>query len=267
MPVSALLLAVAAAFLHALWNLLVARADDTRATTAVALGVGVIAFAPVALFAGRVTVAAVPWLAASATLELVYFLLLTQAYRTAELSLVYPIARGTAPLVVLAGSAAAGHRPSGWETAGVAAVTAGILLVRGIGYGTVRGFALALTIGFVIAGYTLVDNQGIEHASPIPYLELVLAPVALVAALGLGPGRLRAAATPGALAAGLSAFGGYALVLAALQLAAAAPVAAVRETSVVIAVALARLFLRERVSLGRTVGSALVVAGVALLSV
>jgi drug/metabolite transporter (DMT)-like permease len=267
MPASALLLALGAAFLHAFWNLLVARTEDVRGATAVASVVGVVAFAPAAAFAGRVTTAAVPWILASAVLELLYFLLLTHAYRTAELSLVYPIARGTAPLVVLAGSTAAGHRPTGLETGGVAAVAAGILLVRGIRRGTVRGFALALTIGFVIAGYTLVDNQGIEHASPLPYLELVLAPVALVVALGVGRARLRAAATPGALAAGLALFGSYTLVLAALQLAAAAPVAAVRETSVVIAVALAWLFLRERISAGRSAGAVLVVAGVTLLSV
>jgi drug/metabolite transporter (DMT)-like permease len=266
MPVSALMLALAAAFLHALWNLLVARAEDIRATTAVALGVGVVAFAPVAAFAGRVEAGAVPWIAASAALELLYFLLLTHAYGTAELSLVYPIARGTAPLVVLAGSAAAGHRPSALETAGVAAVAAGILLVRGLRRGSVRGFAFALAIGVVIAAYTLVDNQGIEHASPLPYLELVLAPVALVAALGIRRPRLRAALRPVAIAAGLSSFGAYALVLAALQLSAAAPVAAVRETGVVIAVALAVVFLRERVSAARAAGAALVVSGVALLS-
>ena len=68
------------------------------------------------------------------------------------------------------------------------------------------------------------------------------------------------------MAAGVASFGAYALVLAALQLAAAPPVAAVRETSVVIAVALAWLFLRERISPGRTAGAVLVVTGVALLS-
>src|SRR5207302_6925381 len=131
-------------------------------------------------------------------------------------------------------------------------VAGGILLVRGIRRGTVRGFALALAIGLVIAGYTLVDKQGIEHASPLPYLELALAPVALVGWLAVGRARLSAAAKPSAFAAGLASFGAYALVLAALQLAAAAPVAAVRETSVVIAVALAWLFLRERISVVRT---------------
>ena len=266
MPVSALLLALAAASLHALWNLLVARAEDIRATTAVALGVGVVAFAPAAAFAGRIEAAAVPWIAASAALELVYFVLLTHAYRTAELSLVYPIARGTAPLVVLAGSTATGHRPSSTEIAGVAIVAAGIMLVRGVQRGTARGFALALVIGFLIAGYTLVDKEGIEHASPLPYLELVLAPVALVAALAVGRERVRRAVDRNAITAGVASFATYALVLAALQLAPAAPVAAVRETSIVIAVVLAWLFLRERVPIGRTVGAVLVVAGVALLA-
>jgi uncharacterized membrane protein len=255
---AALALALSAAGLHATWNLLLARARDVEAATAVALIAGVVAFAPVAAFSWDVEASAAPYIAGSAGLELVYFVLLAAAYSRSQLSVVYPVARGGAPVLVLLGALLLGHVPSGAEAAGVLLVSAGVLLVRGTG--AWRG----LVIAAVIASYTLVDNAGIEHAGPLSYLELVLAPVALVVAVKVGPARLRAALTPAAVAAGVASFLAYALALAALQLAPAAPVAAVRETSIVIAVALAGPVLRERVGPARLTGAGLVVAGVLL---
>src|SRR5438067_850327 len=101
MPVTALVLALTAAFVHALWNLLLARARDTEAATAVALLVAVVAFAPVAAVAWRVDWAVWPFVVATGAFELAYFALLAAAYRRSELSLVYPLARGTAPVLVL----------------------------------------------------------------------------------------------------------------------------------------------------------------------
>jgi uncharacterized membrane protein len=259
MSPTALALALSAAGLHATWNLLLARARDVEAAAAVALLAGVVAFAPVAAAAWDVEASAAPYIGGSAVLELVYFLLLAAAYSRAQLSVVYPVARGSAPVLVLLGALVLGHVPSGAEVGGVLLVSAGVLLVRGAG--TRRGLGIAA----VIAAYTLVDNAGIEHAGPLAYLELVLAPVAVAVAVKVGPARLRAALTPAAVAAGIASFLAYTLALAALELAPAAPVAAVRETSVVVAVALAAPFLGERVRAARLAGAALVVAGVALL--
>jgi drug/metabolite transporter (DMT)-like permease len=266
MPASALGLALAAAFLHALWNLLLVRARDIQAATAAGLCVAVVLFAPAAAATWRVDADAVPWIAASAFLELVYFALLTAAYSRAELSLVYPVARGAAPVLVLAGAAAAGHSPTALEAAGVVVVAAGIVLVRGIRRGQARGLLLALGIAATIAGYTLVDKEGIQEAAAIPYLELVLLPVALAASARVGMRRTRAAIGPATAAIGAATLGAYALVLLALRLAPAAPVAAVRETGVVIAVGLAAVVLRERVGVGRLGGAFLVAGGIALLS-
>jgi drug/metabolite transporter (DMT)-like permease len=265
-PVSALGLALAAAFLHASWNLLLARSRDVFAATAASLCLSVVFFAPVAALGWRVEREALPWIAASAALELAYFFLLSAAYSRADLSLVYPVARGAAPLFVLAGSAAAGHTPSIAEGIGVAVVAAGIVAVRGIRRGRVTGLALALAVAALIAGYTLVDREGVQHAAAVPYLELVLLPVAVLAALVVGPARLRAQMGPGAVVVSVAGFGAYALVLLALRLSPAAPVAAVRETSVVIAVVLAGVVLRERLTRTRLAGAAVVAAGVALLS-
>jgi drug/metabolite transporter (DMT)-like permease len=270
-PLSALALVLAAAALHASWNVLLARARDVRAATTVALVVSVVLFAPVAAFTWDVETDALPWIALSSALELAYFFLLTTAYGRSDLSLVYPVARGVAPVLVLAGGAVAGAALGVWQAIGVLAVATGVLLVRGIG-GPVdsRGLLLGLAIAGTIAGYTLADDRGIEQASAIAYLELVLLPVAVAAigwhAVAGSLPSVREALGFDAIVAGLASFAAYALVLAALALAEAAPVAAVRETSILFAVALSAVLLRERVGPLRAAGAALVVAGVALVS-
>lgn len=272
MPLSALLLALAAAMLHATWNLLIARARDPEAATAVALIAAAIAFAPVAALTWDVDADAWPFIVASATLELAYFALLAAAYRRAELGLVYPLARGLAPVFVLVAAAVVlGADPSFGEVVGVATITVGVFLVRGIGRSADRrGTLLAAVIAGCIAAYTLVDKEGMQHAAPLPYLELVLAGPALVYAASLAGARGRPAVQAElgvpAIAAGLAMFGAYAFVLAALDRAAAAPVAAVRETSVVLATVLAARVLHERVTAARLAGSIVVVAGVAVLA-
>jgi drug/metabolite transporter (DMT)-like permease len=270
-PLDAFLLALAAAALHAGWNVLVARARDVRAATTVALAISVILFAPAAAATWHVEASAAPWIAASAALELAYFFLLTTAYSDSDVSLVYPIARGVAPVLVLAGATIAGAALGAIQAFGVVLVGAGVVFVRGVPKRADRqGFALALAIAATIAGYTLVDNEGIEHASAIAYLELVLVPVAFVAvvahvAIARLPS-LRDEIGLATTAAALASFGAYALVLAALDLAPAASVAAVRETSVLFAVALGAIVLHERVTPWRAVGAALVVTGVALVA-
>lgn len=267
MPADALALVLAAAVLHASWNLLLAGSRDTLAATAVAVSASVVAAAPLAAVTWDVEAAALPYVAASAALELAYFFLLAAAYQGSDLSLVYPLARGGAPVIVLLGALALGRVPSAAEAAGVALVAAGVVLVRGLrADADPRGLAFAAAIAVFIAAYTLVDNAGIEHASPIAYLELVLLPVAAGALLAVRGPRLRAALRPAPVVAGLAGFAAYALVLAALDRAAAAPVAAVRETSVVIAVALAAPLLGERVGPARLAGAALVFGGVSLLA-
>jgi drug/metabolite transporter (DMT)-like permease len=270
-PPSAFALALAAAFIHASWNVLIARARDPEAATAVAGVVGVIAFAPVAAIVWRVEKAAWPFLLATALLHLAYFAFLAAAYRRAELSVVYPLARGLAPVLVLVvGVAALGVATSAVQATGVCVVGAGVLLVRGIRQtADRRAVAFGVVIAACIAAYTLVDKEGVQYANPITYLELATALAAtayagaVLAVKGTRP--LRRELTVATIAAGLAMFGAYALVLAALQLAAAAPVAAVREASIVIATAGAALVLKERFGPTRMAGAALVVAGVALL--
>jgi drug/metabolite transporter (DMT)-like permease len=260
------------AALHAGWNWLIADARDSHAITAVAMVTGAVVFAPVAILTWDVDAAAWPYIAASAALELAYFALLASAYERADLTFVYPIARGAAPVLVLIVSVAVlGATLSFGEAVGVLAVTAGVLMVRGIGRGAANnGLPIALAVAACIAGYTLVDDEGIRHAAALGYFEAVFvitAPIYFVAvAFARGPGALRAAATPRAAVAGIAMFSAYGIALAALEIAEAAPVAALRETSVVMATAAAALVARERVPPLRIAGAVIVVAGIAAIA-
>lgn len=271
MPLTAVAIALSAAIVHAFWNLVVARARDTQAVTAVAIAVGVIAATPFAILRWRVEPEAWPFVAASSVLELVYFWLLTTAYRRAEMSLVYPIARGTAPVIVLVVSVAAlGVSTSIGQAAGVALVGLGVVLVRGLrGAARWSDVAMALAVAVSIAGYTLVDKEGVRYADPITYVTLILiapaiASLAFIYSRG-GTARIRAAVSPATVASGIATVAAYALVLFALTMAPAASVAAVREVSVVIAVALGAMLLKERVGPARVAGAVVVVLGIALI--
>jgi drug/metabolite transporter (DMT)-like permease len=276
----ALALALGAAVLHALWNVLLAGSRDSVAATGALLLFGVLLLAPAALFAGDVSSSAIPFIAASAALELAYFVLLARAYRGGELGVVYPVARGSAPVLVLGAAVLGlGKGVSALAAFGVILVAGGVILLGLASVGPFihrmgaregphsRDLLLGLAIGVAIAGYTLVDSEGLDHADPLPYLFLIAAVCAAAyngALIASGRAReLKAELTPTMLAAAAATFGAYAMVLAALQLAPAAPVAAVRESSIVIAAIMAWLFLGEERRLG---GAVLVAAGVALIA-
>jgi drug/metabolite transporter (DMT)-like permease len=272
-PLSAVALALGAAFLHAGWNVALAGARSTQASTAGLLLWGVALLAVPAIVTAGVSSDAIPYIAASAVLELAYFVLLARAYDGGEVSVVYPIARGSAPVVVLVfGAIALKEDVAGGAVVGVLAVASGVLL---IGLGALRGQMarksalplrdvwFGLAIGAVIASYTLVDSEGVERADPIAYLALVVLPCAVVypfVARTRPDVGVRTALTAAAT------FGAFLMVLAAFRLAPAAPVAAVRESSVVIAALLAAVVLHEKVDRWRLAGAVAVAAGVAAIA-
>ena len=229
----------------------------------------IVAGAPFAIVFWRFDSDVWPFLIAGSLLQLLYFALLAFAYTHAELSVVYPVARGLAPVFVLLGAVVVtgvGTTPS--QTAGVLLIATGVLLVRGVRRG--KGALLAVSIACVIATYTVVDKHGVVHASPVAYLELMsifcgVSYAAIVVAMR-GRSVLRAELSWRSATAGVATFAAYALVLAALQLASAASVAAVRESSVLVATALAAIVLHERVSGWRAGGAVLVVAGIVFLA-
>ena len=258
---------------------MLARARDSEAATAVATLCGVALLAPVALITGGASDAALPFAGASAALHVGYLALLARAYQGGEVSVVYPVSRGTAPVLVLVfGAAVLDEAPSTAAVIGVLAVAAGVFLVavrrepsamrqtldKPPARDLLFGFAIALTI----AAYTLVDAEGVDHAQAPAYLFLLLAPSSVVyaGALALRGRDLRAELRPRALVTGACIVGAYGSVLAALRLADAAPVAAVRESSVVIAALLAAVLLHEEVDRRRIGGALLVVGGVTAIA-
>src|ERR1051326_6849975 len=184
MPGTALAFALAAAFVHALWNLLLARSRNPEAATAVALVVAVVVFAPVAAAVWDVDARVWPFLVGTSAFELLYFALLAAAYRRAHLSVVYPLARGTAPVLVLVvGVVALGAGTSWRQVGGVVLVALGVLLVRGARLRTdTRDVLFWVPIAACIASYTLIDKHGIRYSTPLVYLELSM----IVPALAYG---------------------------------------------------------------------------------
>ena len=272
MPPLAIAFALTAALFHASWNLLPARSRDTNAALAVAMLVGSLVILPLALLRWRLDAEAIPFVAASAVLELSYFWMLARAYRQADLGLVYPIARGLAPVLVLVGGGLiVGQQMAIGGVLGVVLVAIGVVLVRGLRSPASRqDVAMAMAIACLIASYTLVDQRGVSHADALTYLFLVVGIPAVVYAVVLaarsgGAARFRAAATPPTLLGGIGVVAAYGLVLAALAVAPAAGVSALRETSIVMATILAAVVLKERVERSRWIGSIVVVAGIALV--
>ena len=271
MSATALVLVLASAVAHAGWNLLLARSPDARAATAGALVVVALLCVPLGLAGGSIGSAAVPYAAGSVAAELAYLVLLAAAYARADLSVVYPVARGSAPVLVLIAGGLTGGAVSALAAAGVMAVAGGVVLVRGLHRPQSGGdLLLALGVGACIATYTLLDAKGLHHADTAAYLAVVLGlPAALYAsafAVLDRTGRLRRAAEPATALAGAAMLGAYGLVLAGLTLAPAALVAAARESGVLVAVAFGALLLGEPVGPRRWAGAVAVVTGIALIT-
>lgn len=207
----------------------------------------------------------------SALLETVYFVTLSAAYRRGELSIVYPIARGTAPMLAVGVAVVVlGERLSLVSWVGVAGLLGGLLLIRPP---RAAGAALpwALACGCAIAGYSAVDSIAVDQTSAWLYGWVVLA---ITTPLLAAAARLGSTQGPGAApwgrsgVMGVSMSASYLLVLSALALAPLAAVAPLREASVVVAGAWGVIVLRE-VDRARhkITGAALVAAGAVLLLV
>jgi drug/metabolite transporter (DMT)-like permease len=261
------LLALASAGLHAAWNLRLKAADDPLRTAAQAIPTVTLLATPLIAVAwwlgGRPTLPLEGWLLAlgSGAVELVYFTLLSRAYRRGEISSVYPIARGTAPLlavVVGVGLFAEQLLPLQWL--GVAALLIGVWLTRPVSGG--RGsLLLPLAIGASIAAYSALDRVGVRTGPVWLYAWAAFAAMSLfLAPFGRGP------RVPGAAAVGMLTIAAYSLVLLALSIAPLAVVAPAREAGVVVVAAwgIARLGERQRAA-QKLAGALFVVAGAILL--
>ncbi|HZO98297.1 MAG TPA: hypothetical protein VFB42_13095 [Gaiellaceae bacterium] len=268
MVLSALALALGSALLHAAWNLLLGRARDVQAAAAATFLLSVALAAPFAAAWWRAEPSVWPYALASTLCEAVYVAALAAAYRAGEVSFVYPLTRGLAPVLTLAAAVALlGHGATGAELGGVALVAVGVVLVRGPGGPRdARALLLVAAIAASIAAYTLVDRAGIQRAGALTYFVLVLAGPCVVYPPLAGLAAIRRELGLATVAAAAANLGSFALALLALRRAAAAPVLAVRSSSIVFATLLAGRVLAERVAPSRVAGSLLVFGGVVLLA-
>ncbi|WP_261512334.1 DMT family transporter [Burkholderia multivorans] len=279
MPIPVLFAVLCAAFLHASWNALV-RSSGDRLRSATVLQMAIGAFALLFLPAAA-PIAAMSWLyvIASAVLHVVYTLLLVRAYEHGDLSVAYPVARGTAPLLVTLGAAAfAGEHLSAGAQAGLVLICAGIMAiglerVRGATHAMAQVLPTAFATGVSIAAYSVVDGIGVrESGSTVAYTAwmFVLTGALMAAYYRLRAGPLRVlqdgAETAKAACGGVFAALAYGIVIWAMDRAPMGPVSALRETSVVFAALIARVYLGERLTPRRAAGCAAIAAGALLIS-
>src|SRR4051812_26402895 len=193
MPASALLLALGSAVLHAAWNLLLARARDVQAAAATTFVISVVVALPFALVWWRADPSVWPYALASTLLEIVYVVALSLAYRGGEVSFVYPLTRGLAPVIALAvGALVLDNAVSATAAAGVVLVGFGVALVRGVAAdGDAPALLLVATIATTIGAYPLVDRGGIQHGGALTYFVLTLGGPCLVYPPLVGLGAMR----------------------------------------------------------------------------
>ncbi len=271
-------LVLLAALLHASWNALL-RGSRRRLQALVVMCLADVGFAALALVALG---SALPlpgrdaWLciAASTVIHVGYNVFLVRAYDSGQLGEAYPIARGSSPLLVALGAAIfAGERLSLLTTLGVVLVSGGIMALA-LRRGRVAAASLppALATGVCIAAYTVVDGIGVRLSGNAPSYALwfflcegAAMPLILVtlqgrAALACDPSD----AVKAVIGAGLALLA-YGVVLWAMSLAPMGPVSALRETSVVFAAVLGRVFLDERLTLRRVAACCVIALGAACL--
>ena len=288
MTLASLLLVVLASFIHATWNLLAKRAAHAGAAFVFAYNVvACIAYAPWVIYLlieGGIawTAMGAAFIVLSSLIHLAYSLCLQRGYQVADLSVVYPVARGTGPMLSsISAFVLLGEVPTGTGVAGLLLVVAGILLISTQGKiaaftrpGGQAGLRWGTVTGGFIAGYTVVDAVAVKSLGIAPVvLEWVsnLLRFLMLLPVVLARPRQAMAAMRGhwwtAVGVGLLAPASYILVLAALSEGAPLSlVAPLREMSMMVGALMGMVILRESVGPWRLAGCAVLIAGVILLS-
>jgi len=282
MPTSAIFLLFASASLHALWNLLLKRSQEKY----IAMGwqvilSGVFAFI-LLLFVGLPPRSMWIFAIFSMTLEAVYFILLSNAYTDHDFSLVYPIARGTAPAFLMLWSILFLHEdltPGGMIGVGLIVCgmivigTTSLLQARGSRI-QLKGILTALTVALIISLYTLIDGTAVKNGSPLSYALTMFMLVPTVTTTynvrRFGWKRFVSAWNGPRIPLIFAAILGVVAYLLALIAYTIAPVSysgAIREMSVVIGAFLGWQFLGERMGCMRVVGAIIIFAGILTITI
>lgn len=275
----ALALVLTSAVFHAVWNLLTKESEDKLLFLWWMLGVASLLFLPLVVLGPWPFISRQGWsyILASGTIHMGYYIFLSGAYERGDLSLVYPLARGSSPLLVVACAFLfIGERPSGPGLLGIGSVVLGLLLLHRSptgGFDLLRGphVPRAFLTGMTIAAYSTVDKLGVALVHPLPYLVyfhlvsfLLLTPW-VIATRGKGslfnlwPRRGKVT-----IAAGFQ-YLAYVLVLSAMTLAKVSYVVAAREVNVVFGAVLGVWWLKEKYALQKLAASAFVALGLVLI--
>ena len=290
MPLSALSLVLLAGLIHALWNIVAKKSGGDLAFMALTAVVMMIFWAPLGLYLGIEEVprwGALQWslVLGSAVLHIAYFGILLRGYRLADLTVVYPLARGSGPL--LSSTVALlflGERLSGMGLLGMVSVVFGVMMIAGgpalwrqahdpARQARIRtGVFYGLLTGTFIAGYTVIDGYAVKVAGMSPILLdymgnivrlLLLAPILLPRRIDWGA--LWASQSRAALFIGIISPVSYVMVLYAMQVAPLSHVAPAREVSMLFAALLGGHLLGESDRGLRLLGALGIALGVMLL--
>ncbi|WP_137129326.1 DMT family transporter [Rhizobium sp. FY34] len=267
-------LALTAAILHASWNAFL-RSGADRLWSITVMGItGIIVALPIMLWLPWPTPTGFAFVLASAVLQVAYSVFLVFAYRLGDLSQVYPVVRGSVPLLVTLGGFLLTDQTIGeTQMLGVALVAIGIMsLSLGKSRAPTTSILWALLTGLIIASYATLDSTGVRHfADPQAYAAWVLFTygVLLILAYVVMRGRLvidiRHFETWKALGGGIFVLIAYGVVIIAYSMGPAGPITAIRETSVVFAMLIGRLFLGEVLTPRRILACLVVAAGAILI--
>jgi drug/metabolite transporter (DMT)-like permease len=280
MPPIAIALLFFSAILHTTWNLLLKQTDDKYIATWWAVLVGSLLFLPVLFFTGLPAKETWVLLVASVCIEVVYYALLSAAYTDSDFSLVYPLARGTAPAFIALWSVwFLGETLSPGGLAGLIIVVLGLLIVGGSGLFItpekphVKGILQALTIALLISFYSAIDGAAVKQTSALPYAVLVffLAPAfaSPVVIKRYGWQRLTSVWKTNRnrlILIGLLTVCAYLLVLAAYSMAPISYSGAIREVSVVLGAFAGWRFLNEKLGGWRLFGSTVIFLGILVIA-
>lgn len=279
MTLSAFILVVIAAVLHSMWNLAAKKASGNIGVFWLGLCFGSLLLAPFALLVALegFDPAGLPYILATGLIHTAYFALLAASYRHGEMSLVYPLARGSGVAGTAVVASAFLGEPASWIGAvGLLFVSTGILLlaVREFrGRSAIHACCLALLVGLTIIAYSIVDKLGVGLVHPVVYIAglmggaaVFLAPYALIRGKDECRNAWSERKTQSA-GVGLGVAITYLLVLFAFQMDSVSYVVAVRELSIVVVIMLSAAVLKEPLTVPRVLSAGAILVGVVLLKI
>jgi drug/metabolite transporter (DMT)-like permease len=283
MPLSALSLLLVAACMHAVWNLLIKRAQEKRIFTWWALLLGTLCFSPFLLQLSAFPLSIWPYVLSSACMEALYFLVLIAAYQKGDFSLVYPLARGAAPVFLTFWAVLfLREQPDLAGYLGLSLLVLGLIVVGGTTWWQQRKtfsiagstLGLALATACCVSIYSAIDGAAVRQVAPLPYTVLVigLSGVMITPFIVLRYGQTAIMREIHAnwkqiLVAGILSLLTYMLVLVAYSFSSVSYGGAIREVSIVFAAFIGWRWLGEGFGRTRILGSGLIFAGILVIAV